>query len=93
MPLPLTFRNLVRNISLALLNPTTSETLDGLDGRRVSHDALDFFEIVSVKLQCEDRASSLTAFDRRPQVVHGKKLYQILGRALGVLRWRDDAFQ
>ena len=93
MPPPLTFRNLVRNISLALPDPATCETLGDLDGRRVAYNALDFFEISSVKLQCEDRANSLTAFDRRPQVVHGKKLYPILGRVLGVLWWRGDTLQ
>ena len=93
MPLPLIFRILVRNISLALPDPTTCETLGGLDGRRVAYNALDFFEIASVKLQCEDRANSLTAFGRRPQVVHGKKLHPMLGHALGVLWWRGDALQ
>ena len=93
MPLPLTFRNLARNISLALPNPTISETLGGLDDQRVSHDVLDFFEVASVKLECEDKTNSLTAFDHRLQVMHGKKLYPIPGRALGVLRWRGDAFR
>ena len=90
---PLTFRNPVCSASPAPPDPTACETLGDLDGRRVYHNVLDFFEMALVKLKCEDRANNLTAFDRRPQVTPGRKLHPIPGRVLGVLQWRGATLQ
>ena len=57
------FRDLVRDISPALPDPSASETLDGLNSRGVSHNVLDFLKMGPVELKCGYRAGNLTAFD------------------------------
>ena len=44
------FRDPVPDTSTALPDPGAGETLDSLDGRRVSHNVLDFLDVFLVKL-------------------------------------------